>query len=86
MVPRLKHIEGRPGFHLWLEFDDGQSGLVDVSDLAGQGLFALWNQPGAFARVRLGEFGQAHWTDDVELCPDALHLRLTGAPAPALRA
>jgi len=86
MVPRLKHIEARPDFHLWLKFDDGHDGLVDVSDLAGKGLFTLWNQPGAFARVQLGEFGQAQWTDDVELCADALHLRLTGALAPVTRA
>jgi hypothetical protein len=86
MRPRLTHIEARPGYHLWLEYDDGQNGLVDVSDLAGHGVFSLWNDPAAFAHVRIGEFGQAFWTDEAELCSDALHLRLTGALAPASRA
>jgi hypothetical protein len=86
MRPRLTRIEARPGYHLWLEYDDDQRGLVDVSDLAGQGVFSLWNDSSTFAQVRIGEFGQAFWTDDTELCPDALHLRLTGALAPIARA
>jgi Protein of unknown function (DUF2442) len=85
-MSRLTHIEARPGFQLWLEYSDGQRGLADVSDVAGQGVFALWNEPGAFARVQVGEFGQARWTDEVELCPDALRLRLADALAPAARA
>ena len=32
----------REGFRLWLRYDDGASGEVDLSDLAGRGVFAAW--------------------------------------------
>jgi hypothetical protein len=31
-----------------------------------------------FARVRLGSHGQVEWPGEIDLCPDALYLTLTG--------
>ena len=39
-----KILEARPldGYKIWLKFDDGISGEVDLSHLAGKGVFELW--------------------------------------------
>jgi hypothetical protein len=66
------------GFKLWLRYADGAEGEVDLSDLAGRGVFELWNQPGAFERVHISAHGSVAWTDEIEVCPDALYLELTG--------
>lgn len=83
-------VKALPGYRLRLRYSDGTEGEVDLSDLAGRGVFALWNQPGAFESVSIGPGRSIHWSDEVELCPDSLYLRLTGkAPEeifPALRA
>ena len=77
-------VEARPGYRLYLEYDDGEKGEVDVSSLAGRGVFSLWNDPAAFRAVRITEHRAIAWSDTVELCADALYLQLTGKPASEL--
>ncbi len=66
------------GFSLELSFDDGIHGTVDLSDLAGKGVFALWMNRGAFESVRIGSSGELAWGDKIDICPDSLYLRGTG--------
>ena len=75
---RPTHVKPLPGYKLHIRYTDGVEGDVDLSELAGQGVFALWDRPGAFERVSIGESGEIRWTDQVVLCPDALYLKITG--------
>jgi len=67
-----------PGFLLHLRYEDGVEGEVDLSPLCGKGVFSLWDEPGAFDGVSIGHHGAIRWSDEVELCPDALYFELTG--------
>lgn len=71
-------VEPRQAYRIWLRYADGVEGEVDLSHLAGQGLFAAWLEPGVFDRVYLSEWRSIAWSDDLELCADALYLQLTG--------
>ncbi|MBM3888826.1 MAG: DUF2442 domain-containing protein [Verrucomicrobia bacterium] len=75
---RITQVEVLAGYRLNLTFVDGTSGIVDLSDLTGRGVFALWNDREAFRKVKIGDTGELVWSDQVDLCPDALYLRLTG--------
>lgn len=66
------------GYSLKLTFDDGVSGTVDLTDLAGKGVFALWRDRRAFQSVRIGSSGELVWSGEIDLCPDALYLKVTG--------
>lgn len=66
------------GFKLWLRFSDGAEGVVDLSRLAGRGVFRCWDAADTFEAVRVAEHGAVVWGDDLELCPDALYLQVTG--------
>jgi Protein of unknown function (DUF2442) len=66
-----------PGFRILVEYDDGVTGEVDLSHLAGKGVFKLWEQTGAFERVTVADDGAIRWSDQVELCPDSLYLQVT---------
>lgn len=35
-------VEPRDGYRLWLCYSDGSAGEVDLSHLAGRGVFAAW--------------------------------------------
>jgi hypothetical protein len=86
---KISKVNVLPGFRLALAFDDGVSGTIDLSEAVGKGVFALWLDPLAFDRVRIGSSGELVWDDRIDLCPDALYLKVTGKKPedifPALR-
>ena len=77
-MKRITKVKVFPAHCLELEFDDGVSGTVDLSENVGKGVFAVWQDPLAFARVRIGSSGELTWDDRIDLCPDALYLKVTG--------
>ena len=82
LLPKLTRVEPRGGCRLWLEYDDGTSGEVDLSHLLDLGIFMALRDRSRFEQVRITDHGAVRWTDDLELCADSLYLRLTGiAPA-----
>ena len=42
------------------------------------GVFKAWKDPKCFQDVRLGPYGELSWGEDIDLCPDAVYMRLTG--------
>jgi hypothetical protein len=77
-VKKITSVKPLDGFHLWLRFSDGMEGIADLSDLAGQGVFSAWNASGVFEGVKVTEYETVAWGDELDLCPDALYLRITG--------
>jgi hypothetical protein len=71
-------VKALPNFRIWLRYDDGIEGEVNLSDLAGRGVFEAWNDAAFFSAVRLGSHGAIEWGSDIDVCPDAMYLRLTG--------
>lgn len=77
-MPKPIAVKPLANFKISLQYDDGVEGEVDLSDLAGRGVFLAWNDPAVFRHVRLGSHGAIEWGSDIDLCPDAMYLRLTG--------
>jgi hypothetical protein len=75
---KLIQAEPLPGYRLRLQYADGVAGVVDLSHLVGKGVFQLWNDPEAFGRVSIGTGGEVRWSDEVDLCADALYFEVTG--------
>lgn len=88
-MAKITKVKVLQGYNLELTFDDGVCGVVDLSELAGRGVFALWDDRHLFEQVRIGSFGELVWGDQIDLCPDSLYLRVTGKKSedvfPALR-
>ena len=76
----MEIVEVKPlgGFRLFLKFNDGVSGTVDLSSIAGRGVFASWLNAGFFEKVRITDVGALEWPGELDLCPDSLYLQLTG--------
>lgn len=79
-------IQVRPleGFRLYLRFEDGVEGEVDVQKLvAFDGVFAPLNERNEFEKVSVDpELGTVCWPNGADLDPDVLYARVTGQPAP----
>ena len=86
---KISEVKVLEGYRLELVFDGGARGVVDLSDLVGKGVFAIWRDRRIFEQVRIGSFGELIWGDQIDLCPDALYLKATGKKPeevfPALR-
>lgn len=71
-------VEPRNGYRIWLRYQDGTMGEIDLSHLAGRGVFRVWDERACFEMVRISSAGGIAWNEAVELCPDALYMQLTG--------
>ena len=79
----MKIIEAKTGgrFQVFLRFDDGASGTVDLNHLAGRGVFRAWQQEGVFELLSISPAGALQWPGDLDLCPDALYCQMVGKSA-----
>ena len=77
MIRPIK-VVALPGHKIRLDYADGSSGVIDLSDSVGQGVFAPLADAAFFQKVHLGDHGQIVWTDEIEICPDAAYLEITG--------
>ena len=75
---RPTEVEPREGYRIWLRYSDGTAGEIDLSHLAGRGVFKDWNDRTCFETVHIAPAGGIAWGEDGELCPDALYMQLTG--------
>jgi len=66
------------GFRVFLKFNDGTSGVVDLSSFAGKGVFAKWFESSVFDTMQINASGALEWPGGLDLCPDALYMQLTG--------
>lgn len=75
---KLVGVKARPNFRLWLRYEDGVEGEVDFSAEVGKGVFAYWNDAKNFENVRIGSSGEISWSDQIDICSDAMYLKITG--------
>jgi hypothetical protein len=89
IMHKITRVKVLQDYRLKLEFDDSVSGSVDLSHLAGKGVFSIWLDRKQFEKVRIGSSGELIWGDELDLCPDSLYLQVTGKKPedifPALR-
>jgi len=70
------------GQMLWVRFQDGCEGTVDVARMVEfREVFAPLADPVVFAQVRVdSEIGTVVWPNGADLDPDVLHAEVTGEP------
>ena len=79
MIKPVK-VEARDGYTIWVEFEDGVQGEVDLSGFVARGgLFKEWKDREFFERVAVTD-DTVRWGDSDfhELCGDSLYMKITG--------
>ncbi|HEX3656342.1 MAG TPA: DUF2442 domain-containing protein [Pirellulales bacterium] len=79
-------VEVRPleGHRLWLRFEDGVAGTIDLVRMVPfEGVFAPLADESHFRQVRvLPDTGTIGWPSGADLDPDVLYSHVTGEPIP----
>ena len=75
---RPTEVEPRDVTHIWLQYQDGTMGEADLSHVVERGVFKAWKERACFETARIAPAAGTAWGDDIELCPDALCMQLTG--------
>jgi len=71
-------VRALESYRLRVCFSDGVEGEVDLSHLAGQGVFQAWDGECPFESVAIGRNGELCWGEDLEICADVIYMKLTG--------
>ena len=75
---RPTEVKALENYKILVKYDDGIEGTVDLSHLAGKGVFSLWNDYKEFEKVFISKSGAIAWTNQVDICPDSIYMQITG--------
>ena len=80
MLKDIVEVFLRPSHRLWIRFEDGLSGEVDIAEATGfDGVFSALRDEAMFARVTVNqELGTIHWPNGADLDPDVLYAAISG--------
>ena len=65
-------------YNIWIKYSDDTEGTIDLSYLVGKGVFSIWKNYKEFKKVSIGSSGELIWENNIDLCPDALYMKITG--------
>ena len=73
-MPHITEVRPLEPYKVWIRFTDGVSGNIDLSDLAGHGVFSAWTDPKFFSQVSIDPETQTlRWPGGIDLAPEALY-------------
>lgn len=85
----MVEVEAREPYKLWVRFDDGVTGVVDLADSAAVGgIFSAWTDEDYWRTAHVvGDAGAVAWGDggEIDVCPFSLYLEVTGRTLEDLR-
>jgi len=84
MLKDIVAVKPLAGYQLWLRFEDGMEGVVDISQIiAFSGIFSPLQDIAYFAQVQIHpELGTIVWENGADLDPDVLYSLVTKQPIP----
>jgi len=77
MSGRVTRAIPLPKYRLWIEFDDGVSGTIDLAEELTDEVFEPLRDEAIFRQVAVDEYGAVCWPDGPDLAPDAIYDEIT---------
>jgi hypothetical protein len=70
---RITHVEPHDDYSLFVEFEDGIKGEVNLAHRLFGPMFEPLKDKELFAQVTIDEFGAICWPNNADIAPDALY-------------
>jgi hypothetical protein len=78
IIPYLLTAKAKPAYQLFLVYEDGVNGTIDLSEWKGKGVFDYWNNEKNFEQFFITPQKKLQWCEDIDMDPDAFYLQLIG--------
>jgi hypothetical protein len=72
MYPSVKNVSAGENYVLFIDFDNGEQGRLDMTPFLEFGVFKRLKDPNAFKRVRVA-FDTIEWDSGVDLDPEFVY-------------
>lgn len=72
MYPSVKNVTAGSNYELSIDFDNGESGILDMKPFLDTGVFKKLKEPGEFKQVRVC-FDTIEWHSGVDLDPEFVY-------------
>jgi len=70
----------KPNYRVWIRFEDGLEGEVDLSHLVGKGVFEAWKSVDFFNQVYVSsKTNTLTWGDEIDLDPYVLREKISNS-------
>lgn len=74
---KVTKVEPKDNYKIYVEFDDGNNGIVDLSDNLWGEVFEPLKDPEFFKQVTLDDWGAPCWPNGADIAPDKLYEQLS---------
>lgn len=78
IIPFLKSVSAIDGYKLFVEFEDGVKGIIDLNKWKEKGIFDYWNNQENFKNFKVTKDKKIEWNENIDMDPDAFYLQLIG--------
>jgi hypothetical protein len=76
---RVKSVKPEDGYRLWVEFEDGAAGTIDLSAELWGPMFEPLKDVELFRQVFVDEYGVICWPNGADLAPEVVHADVLAA-------
>ena len=82
---RPTRVEALKGYRIWIEFEDGVEGVVDLAGYVGRGVWKAWEDQSLFESVKITPYRAIGWGEDdvLDMCADWAYVQVTDSTHPA---
>ena len=72
-------VKALDGYRIWIEFEDGVKGEIDLSSFVGRGVWKAWEDRSLFESVKITPYRALGWGQDdvLDMCADWAYLQVT---------
>lgn len=66
-------------YKLYVYFDNGEHGLLDLASLKNKGVFEMWEHGDRYFQAFINpQTGAITWPGDIDICPDNTYFKTMG--------
>jgi hypothetical protein len=76
-IPQAQVVKPLIDYKIYLEFDDGVRGEIDLAYLKGKGVFEWWEKDNNFSKVHIDRLGNVVWNENIDIDSLNCYLKIT---------